>query len=214
MTERRSTHRPDDHRPDDHAPDPLADHMRDDTAMTVPDATTAKTSYTTAGRIGAPVGGLSDGSARRHGRGSSDRSFWEAAATVLAARGGAERPSGAPRAVSFGAQPDLSVRVPDDVAEAIASGRLGSVGRGSITDWLGLTGTSEGTRMVAFEPGARRAWFVADDGTRTQLGRAHDAGVFTGPVPGGADQRYRLAFEAGGHEWERHDTYGVRQDAW
>ena len=198
------------------------------------DSTPRATSYTTRspsyGDPDAPAGGPSggrrhDGSPRtiRRGRGSSDRSFWEEAATVIGDRlrdgfevvteavssalAGAGVTGGATRS-RFAAQPRESVRLPDDVARAIAGGTLGSADGFRAADWLGLTATDEGTRMVAFEPGAERAWFVGEHDERTELPRVHEAGVFAGPVPGGAEQRYRLVFASQGHEWDRHDTYG------
>ena len=181
------------------------------------------------GRVDARVGGDSDGSSAggsprhlRRGRGSSDRSFWEEAATVIGdrLRDGFELVSetvttafaglsgdGGARS-RFDVPPHASVKLPPDVAEAIAGGRLGSADGFNASDWLGLTATDEGTRMVAFEPGAERAWFLGENGQRTELPRVHELGVFAGPVEGSAEQRYRLVFESQGHEWERHDTYG------
>ena len=181
------------------------------------------------GRLDAPAGGTSDGSSaggsprhlRRGGRGSSDRSFWEEAATVLGERlrdgftiaseavtTALSGMSGGEARTRFAAPPHASVRLPDDVATAIAGGQLGSADGFDASDWLGLTATDEGTRMVAFEPGAERAWFVGEGDGRTELPRVHELGVFAGPVPGPAEQRYRLMFASQGHEWERHDTYG------
>ena len=218
-----------------HMPDPLADGLREDTGTGVAsDGASSRSDRESVrpdlppgyGRLDAPVGGPSGGEGGsprrlRRGRNSSDRSFWEDAATVIVdrIRDGFEVVSEAVSTAFAGSRtrgtrsefempPHASVKLPDDVAAAIAGGQLGSRDGFDANAWLGLTETDEGARMVAFEPGAERAWFVGSDGTRTELPRVHEAGVFAGPVAGPEDQRYRLFFTSQGHEWERHDTYG------
>ena len=92
--------------------------------------------------------------------------------------------------------------LPDDVAEAIVSGRMDDPFR-----WLGQHTIDASLRIATFEPGADVADVLDAKGKRVAtLDRVHEAGLFVGtlkrkPFP------YQLAFEGSGAQWTRHEHY-------
>ena len=68
---------------------------------------------------------------------------------------------------------------------------------------LGPHENEDGRIVRAFLPQAQRAWLVESE-NRREMARVHGDGLFEAPHGGGD---YRLAGEAGGHEWEQDDPY-------
>ena len=95
-------------------------------------------------------------------------------------------------------------RVPPEVCEAIATGRLQDPFR-----WLGMHVTEDGLRVIAFDPGAATAAVLSvPDRGLFPLERVHAAGVFAALIPCRKNRfDYRLRFERDGKAWEGRDPY-------